>query len=122
MARAHPMELGQIKFGPVEMMVPPMKVRVHLNFLPDFTIDLSKKPTTGGISTIFRPKATVLIGEKAYLLDPWGKKIMEEANPKIFERPTTFDYVTEIGIIPTMIFVGLIGYFGYRLFRSWRSK
>lgn len=112
--KAKQKELGQIKIGPVEIAPPEMKVRLHWNILPDVTIDLKAKPGVG-FASILRPRATVLIGDKAYKLDPWDPRKVYEADPKIFAERTLFDSLMQIGIIPTIIMIAAIGYGVYKL-------
>jgi len=108
-------ELEQIRIGPIAITPPPMRMRIHWNILPDFTIDLTRPPGTGLIS-ILRPRATVLVGDAAYSLDPFAVRKITSADPAIFRTPTFFDSFMQMGIIPTVLLVGLTGFGIYHLY------
>lgn len=101
-------EFGQIDVGPFR--IEDVKVRIESRFVPDMTIDLSKKapPTKkGSLMSLLNPRATILIGDpvnKAYRLDP-ATKSMRRVNPALFDNPTTFDKILSIGFLPIAVAV-----------------
>ena len=101
-------ELGQVQIGPVTYMGP-LKVRIDGNFIPAFTIDLTKPSKGAGILDIIRPTVTILVGNKAYQIK-WGEKGIKEVDPSIFEKKTLLDNLQQLDLPATIIlglFVGL---------------
>ena len=107
-------ELGQLKFGPL-VFTGPAKARISGNFIPDFTIDLSKPPKAGILSLI-KPKITLLIGNAAYEL-AWGERGLRDADPAVFQKDTFLDSINKIGILPILGLTVGIGIAGYLLLR-----
>lgn len=96
-------DFGQIKLDvlgiPIEI---PVKVRVQARFIPDFTVDPTKPVKFGSPLNVLQPKITILIGGRAYQVDTKGN--FKEVSPEIFNEPTFLDKISEIGILPTLIF------------------
>lgn len=111
-----PDEMGQINIGPVSIGGP-AKVRLQWNFLPDITIDLSTVQPTSSFSlmSILKPKATILFGGNAYLIDPYGGSgnTISQGDPSIFNTPTFLDNLSSYGAIPTLMLFGILAYAGY---------
>jgi hypothetical protein len=105
--------LGEIRIGPV-MFEGPLKVRVSGAFIPDFTVDLTRPPKFS-ILSIIRPKITFLVGTEAYEVSLEGG--LRKADPGIFDRPTWFDALNELGIISVIGASILVGYLVWRMVR-----
>lgn len=100
---------------------PNIKIRIDSKFLPAYTLDLSptqKKLKKGSILESMNPTATVLVGNKAYKLNPYGKKKIEYTDPLIFNNPTMLDRIMQFGLVNVMLVtlgIGAIGgYFIYK--------
>lgn len=91
-----------------------IKLRIENKFLPSYTIDLmsNNSPSKGSIFESLRPTATILIGGKAYKIDPYSPNKMSETDAKIFDTPTTLDSIMKFGIIPTVLIIAGIGALG----------
>ena len=109
-------ELGQINIGPVSIGGP-AKIRLQWNFLPDVTIDLAAIQPQGASSwnlmSLLKPKATVLFGGSAYLIDPSASNTISEGDPNIFNTPTMLDVLSSYGPVVTLMLLGIFGYAGY---------
>jgi len=97
-------ELGQIQMGPITYMGP-LKVRIDGNFIPAFTIDLTKPSKGRGILDVIKPTVTILVGNKAYQIK-WGERGIKEVDPRIFEEETWLDSLQRAEMLGT-IFLGL---------------
>ena len=112
-------DLGQIKFNVLGTTIEiPIKVRVQSRFLPDFTVDPTKPASAGSPLSLLQPKITVLIGNKAYQVDTKGH--FKEVSPEIFNEPTLLDKISELGILPTAVFLGGISLLAISIIRRSR--
>jgi len=100
-------ELGQIQLGPLAYMGP-LKVRIDGNFIPAFTIDLTKPSKGRGILDVIKPTVTILVGNKAYQIR-WGERGVKEVDPRIFEEETWLDSLQKADIWATAILGLAIG-------------
>lgn len=101
-----------------------VKMRLHLNYIPDITfdVDLKKKAGKTSIMNIIKPRMTIMYAGRAYSIDPWtkGKKI-QSANPRIFDKPTALDSLLNSGAIP-LIAIGVLGLAAYGVYRIIKKK
>ena len=100
-------ELGQIQLGPLAYMGP-LKIRIDGNFIPAFTIDLTKPSKGRGILDVIKPTITFLVGNKAYQIK-WGEKGVKEVDPRIFEEETLLDRLQKAEMLGTIILGLAIG-------------
>jgi len=108
-------ELGQLRVGPLDIALPrPQKLRLHFDFLPDITIDLTRKHR--GLLRALKPRATVLVDGSALTINPYAVRKIQPADPRIFDKPTTLDTIIESGVLPVVLAIG-VGYLIYRLLR-----
>ena len=97
----------------------PFKIRISGNFIPDVTIDPRamkeryRKTRGFDLMSIIQPRVAVLIGNQAFEIDHKGD--VRKIDPRIFERPTTFDRLAEAGAVPLLIFVGGVAFFLYKM-------
>lgn len=111
-------ELSQISLGPLTF-AGPIKVRISGRFIPAFTIDISKKPTTAekvGILNILNPKVQLLLGNMAYEMD-YATRELKPIDPRIFEKDTLIDSIAKFGIIPSILLSALTIYGIIKLIR-----
>ena len=106
---------GFVEIGGIRLNV--RKIRLHWNILPDVTIDLAAPRRGPGIMQLLKPKVSVLVGEKAYLIDPWSKKKFKSINPDIFNQPTPLDTIIQGGILPILIILVSGGLLAYKLIK-----
>lgn len=110
-------EMGQINFGPVSIGGP-AKIRLQWNFLPDVTIDLATiKPqgtSSWSLMSLLKPKATVLFGGSAYLIDPSSSNTISEGDINIFNTPTMLDRLESFGAIASIALALAVGYLGFK--------
>lgn len=100
----------------IKELIGPMKARVSGNFIPDFTIDLSKPPKPGGLMSAIKPKITFLIAGNAYTIE-YGSSTPKKTDERVFQQKTTLDQLNEIGLLPLVIFTGALVFTGIKLLR-----
>ena len=112
--------LGQVE--EVLSFFRPTKIRVSGNFIPDFTIDLTKPSKIGSVLDLINPTITILFGKNlAYQINYKERKI-KPVSPKIFESKTFLDTLSEFGILGTLIYLGTLGYLIYKIFEKKEKK
>ena len=102
----------RFNIGPISFGI--KKIRLHMNFLPDVTIDMTSKGTS--MTKLLHPRASILMSSgNAFLIDPLSKNKIQSISPSIFRKPTMLDSIMSVGVIPTLLLIVGIGYGTYKL-------